>query len=128
MRTIEQENLVQEIAERLVEMEIYQFQTQIIEALLRQSHEQSDLPIQWEDVENATDQEGEPQEIYEWWCCSDWLAWHLAKRGHPVLRITHVGRWWGRTCTGQAIKLDGDIQEIALQFLATEEEKQQLSR
>lgn len=59
------------------------------------------------------DPESEPQEIYEWWLVSDWLADKLAERGHPVCRNYALGLW-GRCTTGQAIALDHGIQEIAL--------------
>ena len=53
----------------------------------------------------------QPQEIFEWWVVSDWLLNRLEKKGEPVLK-TDYGDWWGRTCTGQAIFLDGGIEEI----------------
>jgi len=31
--------------------------------------------------------------------------------GEPILESDY-GTWWGRTCTGQAIQLDGTIQKI----------------
>ena len=55
--------------------------------------------------------EQEPQEIYEWWICSDWLIEKLRERGEPILS-NNYGDWWGRTCTGQAIKLDHIIDRI----------------
>jgi len=56
--------------------------------------------------------EPEPQEIYQWWIVSDWLADKLEQHGEPVLR-NNFGVWWGRTCCGQAIESDGVIQDIA---------------
>lgn len=50
-------------------------------------------------------------DIYEWWLVSDWLADHLRRFDEPILD-TDYGTWWGRTCTGQAILLDGIIQQI----------------
>lgn len=57
--------------------------------------------------------EWEEAEIYEWWFVSGWLADKLAEKGHPLYRGYHVPLW-GRCCTGQAIALDRDIQDIAL--------------
>ena len=50
-------------------------------------------------------------EIFEWWSCTDWLIEKLAKKNEPILR-TDYGDYWGRTCTGQAIRLDRVIEDI----------------
>lgn len=63
------------------------------------------------DKEFTEEPEIEPQEIMEWWLCSDWLLEKLQARGEPVLH-TDYGDWWGRTCTGQSIILDGVIEDI----------------
>ena len=55
--------------------------------------------------------EPESQEIYEWWVCSDWMIEKLREKGEPILSSCY-GDWWGRTCTGQAIKLDNIIDRI----------------
>ena len=55
--------------------------------------------------------EHEPQEIMEWWLCSDWLLNRLQERGEPVLR-SDLGDWYGRTCSGQSMILDTVIQDI----------------
>lgn len=51
----------------------------------------------------------EPQEIYEWWIVSDWLASELEQKGEPIIEHENL---WGRTTTGQAILLDGVINSI----------------
>lgn len=56
-------------------------------------------------------------DIYEWWLVSPWLALRLREQDQPVLD-TDYGAWWGRTCTGQGILLDGTLQAIAAQSLA----------
>ena len=65
-----------------------------------------------EELAEACEWEAEPQEIYEWWRVTDWLAEKLSERGQPILRNAY-GTWWGRTATGQAISLDGTFQAIA---------------
>jgi hypothetical protein len=55
--------------------------------------------------------EPSPQDIFEWWLVSDWLAEKLQEFEQPVL-TTDYGAWWGRTCTGQAIKMDYVIRKI----------------
>jgi hypothetical protein len=56
--------------------------------------------------------EPQPHEIYEWWAVTSWLADELTGFDQPVLS-NDFGHWWGRTCTGQAIILDGILQKIA---------------
>lgn len=51
------------------------------------------------------------QEIYEWWLVSDWLVIMLRKAGEPILNNDY-GTWWGRTCSGQAIYMDGVINAV----------------
>ena len=60
-------------------------------------------------IEELEDEQEEPQEVYEWWMCSGWLIDKLANHNEPVLKDEGI---WGRTCTGQAILLDGVISRI----------------
>lgn len=60
--------------------------------------------------------DSEAQEIFEWWAVTKWLADELMEIGEPVL-VNDYGNWWGRTCTGQAIILDGTIQQIAMKYI-----------
>jgi len=54
----------------------------------------------------------EQVEICEYWLVSQFLGEMLLKHGEPIYKRN--GSWvWGRKCTGQAIFLDGVIQEIA---------------
>jgi len=53
-----------------------------------------------------------PVEVYEWWLVTGYLASRLRGIGEPVLD-NEYGCWWGRTCTGQSILLDGTLQRIA---------------
>ena len=45
----------------------------------------------------------------EWWKVSNWLIEKLEEEGEPVIRDFNI---WGRTCSGQAILLDGVITAI----------------
>lgn len=50
-------------------------------------------------------------EIYEHWIVSDWLGRKLSERGHIV--ENYLGMTiWGRPCTGQAIYMDGVMEQI----------------
>lgn len=53
-----------------------------------------------------------PAEVYEWWRVSSWLCEKL----HEIGRVTidnRYGCWWGRTCTGQQVIMDGVLQQVA---------------
>lgn len=52
-----------------------------------------------------------PKEIFEWWLVTEYFGNKLREKGIPVLENDY-GFWWGRTTTGQAISLDGEIKEI----------------
>lgn len=67
----------------------------------------------WRDAvrDNATD-----AEIYEWWRVSPWLAEKLDDAGECVLENDY-GCWWGRTCTGQSVIMDGTFQTVAWSIL-----------
>jgi len=56
-----------------------------------------------------------PKEIYEWYLVSDWFIDKLREINEPVIDNDY-GEYWGRCCTGQAIYLDYEIQELAYQY------------
>jgi len=53
----------------------------------------------------------EPKEVLEWWLVNEWLYRKLREEGEVVIDNGFC-RWWGRTCSGQAIHLDGVIEDI----------------
>lgn len=57
------------------------------------------------------DQQGTPQEAYEWWEVESGFADELYERGEIVIRGWHT--YWGRQTTGQSISMDDIIFEIA---------------
>jgi len=59
-----------------------------------------------------------PREVYEWWLVTPYLLQKLRHIGEPVIDNGY-GHWWGRTCTGQSILLDGTLQLIARRMMAT---------
>ena len=63
-------------------------------------------------VETKVELEEEPQEIFEYWLVTSWLAKKLRQHGEPILDNDY-GIWWGRTSSGQSITMDWVIQEIA---------------
>lgn len=52
------------------------------------------------------------KEVFEFWLVTDWLASKLREYNEVIIEVDDLVIW-GRTCTGQAIYVDGLIQEIA---------------
>jgi len=98
-------------AEKLVEKHIIQNINLTMEKAFEENPE-----ILFEAKNYKEDKEtGEYPEIYEWWSVSDWLADKLENRGEIVFEYLDF-KVWGRQTTGQAIKLDNIIQEIAEEY------------
>jgi len=57
-------------------------------------------------------------EVFEHWIVSDWLADKLEAKGERIDRDFAGLTIWGRTTTGQAIALDGVIEEIHADLIA----------
>lgn len=52
----------------------------------------------------------------EWYLVDPWLCARL----HDIGEVTidnGLGTWWGRTCTGQGLIMDGTLQQIAAQVV-----------
>jgi len=95
----------QRILREFVNQHIGENQTMLINELLKNG------TVNYDDIVNLYDEDGAPQEIYEWWQADEWLLDKLEAKGEPVLRSDY-GNWWGRTCMGQAIYLDYVVEEI----------------
>lgn len=52
------------------------------------------------------------QEVMQWFRVDCQLARDLESIGEPVL-VNDYGCWWGRTCFGQCLTLDGTFQRVA---------------
>lgn len=72
-----------------------------------------------EDVDDEYFSPSEYREIYEHWIVTDWLAERLAEKGEAICKDFYGLTIWGRSCTGQAIALDGVISEIHQDLHAT---------
>jgi hypothetical protein len=59
----------------------------------------------------------DPNEAYEWWRVTEWLAKGLDELGEIILENDY-GYWWGRGCTGQQMIMDGTLQEVAKRALS----------
>ena len=90
-----------EITDRL----ILDNQNLVIEELMR--HNESLL----DSLQNFNDS----SEVLEWWLVTPYMADMLREKGEVILS-DYDGYWWGRTTSGQALYMDGVIQEIAEQM------------
>ena len=80
-----------------------------------------------EEIEEIRDNGEDTQEVYEHWLCSNWFISKMKEQDEPILE-TDFETWWGRTCTGQSIYLDYNIQELAYQYSCDERLFKQLKR
>lgn len=74
---------------------------------------ESDIIDEWRE---AVRDNAEPAEVYEWYRVSSYLAKLLGEQGEVILSNSY-GDWWGRTCTGQALIMDGTLQQAAAAIL-----------
>ena len=90
-----------EITDRL----ILDNQNLVVEELMR--HDESLL----DNLQNIN----ENSEVLEWWLVTPYMADMLRENGEVILSAYDC-YWWGRTTSGQALYMDGVIQEIAEQI------------
>ena len=90
-----------EITDRL----ILDNQNLVVEELMR--HDESLL----DSLQNFNDS----SEVLEWWLVTPYMAELLKEKGEVIL-AAYGCCWWGRTTSGQALYMDGVIQEIAEQM------------
>ena len=125
------QSTLQQITADLVKREVYACQSMLVSELFEkqiidfdnyENFYMSDEMIKKyhnveteEEIQEIRDNAEDTQEIFEHWVCSEWFIQQLKKIGEPILE-TDFETWWGRTCTGQAICLDYNIQKIAYDF------------
>lgn len=56
-----------------------------------------------------------PAYVYEWYLVDSWLCEQLHRIGEVTIDNGY-GDFWGRTCTGQSLLMDGTLQKIAAQY------------
>jgi hypothetical protein len=112
-----EKNEIEQWAERIIDQEVWCCDSSLIEDLMRQEVHGFSL----DDVANLYPDPGEtaddsdpesPQEVMQWFRVDCQLARDLESIGEPVL-VNDYGCWWGRTCCGQALSLDGTFQRVA---------------
>ena len=125
------QSTLQQITADLVKREVYACQSMLVNELMEKSiltcddYENffmSEAKIKEyhnvttdEEVQELRDNGSDINEVYEHWLVSDWLLDKLREQEEPILE-TDYAVWWGRTCSGQAIFLDNNIQELAYQY------------
>ena len=72
-----------------------------------------------EEIEELRNEGSDVNEVFEHWIVSDWLENRLEELEEPLLK-TSFQNWWGRTCSGQAIALDYNIQKLAYDYSGDE--------
>ncbi len=71
-------------------------------------------------LRDAVRDNAEAAEVFEWWLVTDWLCRQLKATGEVILDNGY-GSWWGRTCTGQGLIMDGMLQRIAANYVSERE-------
>ena len=100
---------MQDITRNFIDKHILACQSYLVDELMSRE------VISIEDYINLYKSGEDMQEVFEHWLCSNWFIDRLKEQNEPILE-TDLETWWGRTCSGQAIYLDYNIQELAYQY------------
>ena len=111
----------EQLAELLADAGIEVYDSESVETILAAvvaniNDETIDGLKEWREAANECASDN-PQEVYQWFAVSGWLHGELEESGQPTID-NEFGYWWGRTCCGQSIIMDGTLQEIALRILS----------
>jgi len=125
------QSILQDIAGQLVSNHVYACQSMLVHELMEKSILTCDNYENFfmsedkikeyhnvstdEEIQELRDNGSDINEVYEHWLVSDWLLDKLREQEEPILEYDYE-TWWGRTCSGQAIKLDHNIQELAYKY------------
>lgn len=110
---------VLQLTEKIINKDILYNDTSLVDdAINRQNQAQNPISEAFsEDNIRHYWRTEEGTEIFEWYRVTDWLAEELINIEEPVLDNDY-GTWWGRTCCGQSIEMDGTIQKVARRVIA----------
>lgn len=86
-------------AEQLVQRHVLACQSTVVEELIRSDRTMANCPF-------TSD-----EEVLEWWLVTPYLAQKLQQEGEIIVQ-EYGNSWWGRTTSGQAIRMDGVIRTI----------------
>ena len=89
----------QERAKRITDIHVLWGQSTVIEEMIRANLISEEYLYPFVD------------DVMEWWLIDSWLAERLKEQGEVIIE-EYGCFWWGRQSSGQAIYMDGVIQEI----------------
>ena len=89
----------QERAKRITDIHVLWGQSTVIEEMIRANLISEEYLYPFVD------------DVMEWWLIDSWLAERLKAQGEVIIE-EYGCYWWGRQSSGQAIYMDGVIQEI----------------
>jgi len=104
---------LQQEGKELVAREVLCCASHLVQEISELANGESDFAIECWGV--YCEEEDEYFEVLEHWIVSDWLARQLERRDEKVLDFGNL-KFWCRTCSGQAIYLDGVIEDIVREF------------
>lgn len=90
-------------AKRIADLHVFYGQNEVVEELIRAGKIDEEYMYPFVDTDG---------EVFEWWLVSPYLARELKEQSEVIIDALGC-HWWGRTTSGQAIYMDGVIQEIA---------------
>jgi len=113
---------IAEVAERIVKNEVHACASMLVKRMLELDDEAGNAAVcelgdgrlfgYYESDEDS--EEGEVfHEVLEHWIVSDWLGRKLLEHGEAVELDFYGVCVWGRCTSGQAIAIDGVIEDIA---------------
>ena len=105
---------IEDKKEKLVNREILCNVSYLLEELISQEKYFEELS----ELFGQEDEEGNIQEVYEFWLVTPWFAEKLKAQGELVAEFFNLDIW-GRQTTGQAIYMDAVIDDITRELFAS---------
>ena len=105
---------IEDKKEKLVNREVLSNVSFLVEELIGQEKYFEDLS----ELIGQEDEEGNMQEVYEYWLVTPWFAEKLKAQGELVAEFFNLDIW-GRQTTGQAIYADAVIDDITRELFAS---------
>lgn len=107
--------------EHIIKNEVYCLDNQVVNHLLNEEE------ILYDDIINLYNNYGdnaEPQEIFQYFRVSEWLAESLSKLDEPIILSDEFNAsWWGRTTFGQSLEMDYIWKELYNSIFSDEDIK-----
>lgn len=103
--------------ERFIDQYIYSNASLLVSELAQDEKyidELSPVLVSYSEEEGYED---EPIEALEHYIVSDWLANRLEEKGEMIIKDFLGLTIWGRTTSGQSVKMDGVIEQIYSEYI-----------